>query len=66
MCMEIDMATFQRKCPLLQTHGYKINGGTKTGFMIVNKYKTARDTKNHIQSICFSCECHAKGNCKIE
>lgn len=66
MSMEITHATFQKLCPLLQTHGYKINGGTKTGFMLINKYKTALDANNHIRSVCFSCEYYTKGNCKPE
>lgn len=64
--MEIKHATFQKLCPLLQTHGYKTNGGTETGFMLVNKYKTTLDAKKHIQGVCFSCECHTKGNCRPE
>lgn len=64
--MEIDMATFQRKRPLLLFEGYVINGSDNNGFMVTNSRRNSQGAKNDLKNICKKCGCHTEGNCRPE
>ena len=64
--MEIDLTTFQKKCPLLRFEGYVINGSNNNGFTVTNNQRDNKGAKNDLKNICGKCGCHTEGNCQPE
>ncbi len=64
--MEINQANFQSLCLLLEReNGYRINGRTSTGVMLVKDNQTSSTARRDLAKVCKHCGCH-KVNCQPE